>query len=103
MTPIAEKDFGIDSDTGLQKKLQVWAFYCDAETELITVVFKVVLISPTGKTVSVVRSGSYSRSGVKFNELRTSQIGQGIEYKISGDIDMITSYDKIDEDLKQTS
>lgn len=101
MTPIAEKDFGIDAETGLQKKLQVWSIFCDADKEIIVIQFKIILLSPTGITVSILRNGSYTRTGSKFNQLRESQLGQGIEGLISSDLEMIDSFKTLDSDLKQ--
>lgn len=101
MTPIAEKDFGTDQESGLNKKLQVLTLFIDAEQELISIGFRIVLFGPTGIVVSILRRGSYVRTGSKFQDLRNSQLGAGITGLIAQDLAGINSFESLDEDLKQ--
>ena len=101
MTPIAIKSFGIDTESGLEKQLQVWSVFCDAENEQITIIYKIILLSPTGTVFSVINRGGYLRNGTKFQTLGLSEIGVGITALIEGDLENITSYDTIANDLRQ--
>lgn len=111
-TPIASKSFGTDQETGLEKRILAHSFHCDAKANRITVICDVVLMSPTGKIVSIVMPVTYRRENIaetptinaslKFDQLRNSQIGQGIIQLIQGDINAITSFNTIADDLKQT-
>lgn len=105
-TPIAIKDFGIDPEYNLSKKIYIHSLNIDAKREVIMVNYDVVLISSTNKIVSILKPGSYVRlnstnNNNKFDQLRQSEIGIGITELIEGDMNMINSFDTIDFDLKQ--
>lgn len=93
MTPITTKDLGLDKETGLNKELQVWQLLIDTKSEKITVVYDIVLLSPTGLVVSVLETKTYYRYNYKggidgggnkindnlmFDYYRNSDLGKGI-------------------------
>lgn len=110
-TPIASKSFGIDAATGLEKKVIVWQQCNDVKSQKIICVYDIVLVAPTGKVVSVLLTSSYERNNIsetetheasnKFDELRGSQIGQGIAQLIQADLNAVNSFETLDEDLQQ--
>lgn len=110
-TPIAQKSFGIDTVTGLEKRLYVWQQVNDVKSQKIVVVFDIVLISPTGKVVSTLSTGTFERINIpetnthlaspKFDDLRKSPIGQGISGLIAKDLEDIKSFETLHEDLAQ--
>lgn len=102
-TPIAIKSFGLDQESGLEKQLQVRGQFSDAKNECIIIYYDIVLLSPTNMVFSTIKTGFYTRTGIKFNQLRESPVGQQITSLIGNDLDMILSYDTIDNDLKQTT
>lgn len=103
-TPIAIKDFGIDTDSGLNKQLIVYGMNINTDMERIELLYKIVLISPTGIQFEQSR-GSYIRdnsTGAKnFDALRSSQLGQGITSDIESDLTLIKTFDSFSEDLIQ--
>jgi len=110
-TPVKTKDLGIDEPTGLQKELQVWRIEVDAKAETVNVYYDIVLKS-NGVAAAVVESNKnylrYNRpaevdaegneirpANMKFDALRSSPVGQGVEALIQQDIN---NYPDIDQE-----
>ena len=106
-TPLASKSFGTDTDTGLEKQLVAHTILISAVDERIDVLYDVVLMSPTGLMVSVVESSRYIRdnsgNNPKYDQLHDSDLGKGIMAIIQNDLNGITSYATINDDLLQTN
>lgn len=110
-TPIAEKSLGTNQEHGLEMRLVVFSIIINAKIPLIEVFYDIVLMSPKGKIVSVLTEGRYHRSNqeeteteeenMKFNALRESSLGKGIQQLIQSDINQIQSFETIADDLKQ--
>lgn len=88
MIPIATKDLGIDSVTGLRKEVIVTGFNVNTFTENIIVEYFIVSYSPTN--VSVVQEGPFKYYRYNdplgrqaFTEWRQSEIGVAISAAIN--------------------
>lgn len=97
---IAVKILGTDSRTGLTRKIEVVSIEIQSKIKTISVTFEVNLYSGNEFVVTE-RTGNYTRTDVKFDTLETSSVGQGIKAMIGLDLDLISSYETIDENLKQ--
>ena len=104
-TPIAIKDFGMDSVSGMNKQLIVYGLNINTDTQTIEVNYKIVLVSPTGLQFEQSRY-SYIRDNntpvMHFDTLQASQIGIGIKSVISNDLNLIQSYESLSKDLKES-
>lgn len=105
-TPLASKSFGIDSETGLEKKIITKLVIIDAENERLEILFDCVLVSPLGPIVSVLESSRYIRdnsgSNPKYDQQHDSALGAGIMAMLQVDLDNIQSYSTRNDDLLQT-
>lgn len=99
---IAIKTLGTDSRTGLTRKVEVVAIEIQSKIKTISVTFEVNLYSGNEFVVKE-RTGTYKRTDVKFDALEESTVGQGIKAMIGIDLDLITTFETIDENLKQNS
>ena len=99
---IAEKILGTDSRTGLTRKVEVISIEIQSKIKTISVTFEVNLYSGNEFVVTE-RTGIYMRTGVKFDALEESTVGQGIKSMIGIDLNLITTFETIDENLKQNS
>ena len=97
---IAQKTLGIDSRTGLVRKVEVIAIEIQSKIKTISVTFEVNLYS-NDEFVVTEKTSNYTRKDVKFDNLEASTVGQGIKAMIGLDLDLITNFETIDEDLKQ--
>lgn len=97
---IANKTLGTDSRTGLTRKIEVVAIEIQSKIKTVSVTFEVNLYSGN-EFVATERTGNYTRTNVKFDALESSTVGQGIKGMIGIDLNLITSFETIDEDLKQ--
>lgn len=88
MTPITQKDLGINEVTQLQEILKVWEVNISSETETIEVKYEVVTLSPTNVEISTTGRLSYYRRNTEENKafdfFKNSPIGQGIIQAING-------------------
>lgn len=75
---IAKYSLGVDTLTGLNKEIQATSFYVDAKKRQITVEWEIVLVTTTGAVMNLVERGFYVRSGLSYDGLQASGIGQGI-------------------------
>ena len=116
MTILGTKQLGEDLETGLQKELRIWQITIDGKSEVILVVYDIVLISPKGGVVKVINTNSFRRfnrpaiieDGVevkpennKFDALKLSPLGQGILGMLQVDINNIQGFDTLEQDLEQ--
>ena len=116
MAAIATKDLGVNELTGLSNRIAITALTIDSRNELITVVYSIETISPTGVVVSSIDNNTFVRSNIsavvedgveitpaneKFSQLRNSAVGQMITAMLNADLDSIKGLDTITEDLKQ--
>jgi hypothetical protein len=105
MAAIAVKDLGIDPNTGLANRVAITALTIDSRNELITVVYSIETISPTGVVVSSIDNNTYVRrneeGNEKYNLLKSSAVGQMITGMLNTDLNLIQSLATIIEDLKQ--
>ena len=102
--PIATKSLGTDSASGLQKEVRAWQLTIDTKSEIVVVVYDIVLLSPKGKIVSILETNTYRRTNVpardsipadmRFNTLRNSSLGKSIEDMIKKTID---KYPKVEQ------
>jgi hypothetical protein len=99
---IAEKTLGTDLRTGLTRKIEVVAIEIQSKIKTISVTFEVNLYS-NDEFVVTEKTGNYTRTDVKFDALEESIVGQGIKAMIGLDLDLITTFETIDENLKQNS
>lgn len=97
---IAFKKLENDIRTGLIRKVEIMSIDINAKDKVITVYYEVNLYS-SNEFVSTEKRGNYRRFGIKFDNLESSIIGQGIKGMLGLDLDLITNFDTIDEDLKQ--
>jgi hypothetical protein len=97
---IAQKTLGIDSRTGLVRKVEVIAIEIQSKIKTISVTFEVNLYS-NDEFVVTEKTSNYTRKDVKFDNLESSMVGQGIKAMIGLDLDLIANFETIDEDLKQ--
>jgi hypothetical protein len=95
----AQRNFGNDETTQLIKQIRCYRLDINAKTKIITIYWEECLISPTGAVMQVLREGNFTRFnsdtlGNKFDDLKNSEIGQGI-------IQMVEALDlsRIAEDL----
>ncbi len=105
MAAIATKDLGVNPETGLENRIAITALTIDSRNELITVVYSIETISPTGIVVSSIDNNTFVRrnedGNEKFNQLRNSPVGQMIAGMLNADLSKITSIETIVEDLTQ--
>lgn len=105
MAAIATKDLGANPETGLENRIAITALTIDSRNELITVVYSIETISPTGIVVSSIDNNTFVRrnedGNEKFNQLRNSPVGQMIAGMLNADLSKITSIETIVEDLTQ--
>lgn len=99
---ISGKILGADSRTGLTRKVEVIAIEIQSKIKTISVTFEVNLYSGNEFVVTE-RTGNYTRKDVKFDALEESIVGQGIKSMIGLDLDLINTFETIDENLKQNS
>jgi hypothetical protein len=97
---IAQKTLGNDTRTGLVRKIEVISIEIQSKIKTISVTFEVNLYS-NNEFVVTERTGNYVRKDNKYDLLKSSLVGQGIEEMIRTDLNLIQSFDSIDEDLKQ--
>lgn len=113
--PIATKPLGLDEVEQLQKRLDVWDINISSRKEIITVEYDIVLLSPVGNVVKTLQNTCYIRfnsrindidrkqmkkvtkDNLKFDELRTSQVGQMIAGMISLDIAEYTGPESLEQ------
>lgn len=101
---VVVKSFGIDTETGLEKKLTFSSLRIDILNEVIEIYLDVNLIYPSGKKqrINTIVYRRFNADGnMKFNELKDSAIGQGIIAVIQNDFNMIQSFGSIEQDLAQ--
>lgn len=95
MTPIAEKSLGTDPVSGLTRKIQVYNIIINSDDETVIVYYRTVLETATG-TQFTEYSDSYTRynspTNNKFDQLRASSVGTGIEGLIGIDMAGINSF-----------
>ncbi|HRH52620.1 MAG TPA: hypothetical protein PLN38_04840 [Chitinophagales bacterium] len=105
MAAIATKDLGINPSTGLANRISITALTIDSRNELITVIYSIETISPTGVVVSSIDNNTFVRrneeGNEKYNNLESSAVGQMIKAMLNADLSNITSLETINEDLKQ--
>jgi hypothetical protein len=97
---IAQKTLGNDTRTGLVRKVEVVAIEIQSKIKTISVTYEVNLYS-NDEFVVTEKTSNYIRKDVKFDNLESSMVGQGIKAMIGLDLDLITNFETIDEDLKQ--
>jgi hypothetical protein len=97
---IAQKTLGNDTRTGLVRKVEVIAIEIQSKIKTISVTYEVNLYS-NDEFVVTEKTSNYIRKDVKFDNLESSMVGQGIKAMIGLDLDLITNFETIDEDLKQ--
>jgi hypothetical protein len=97
---IAQKTLGNDTRTGLVRKVEVIAIEIQSKIKTISVTYEVNLYS-NDEFVVTEKTSNYIRKDVKFDNLESSMVGQGIKAMIGLDLDLINSLETIDEDLKQ--
>ena len=97
---ISTKTLGNDTRTGLERRVEVTAIEIRSKIKTISVSFEVNLYS-NSEFVTTEKSGYYTREGIKFEALESSIVGQGIKGLIALDLDLITTFETIDADLKQ--
>lgn len=100
--PIATRNIGTDSITGLVKQVQTYKIIIDTDDSTVTNQYRVVLLSPNGKSVTSIYDGVYfdknqqAATGFngaviaasnQFTQLRLSPLGQGIAGLIKADLD----------------
>ena len=83
-------------------KIEVVAIEIQSKIKTISVTFEVNLYS-NDEFVVTEKTGNYTRTDVKFDALEESIVGQGIKAMIGLDLDLITTFETIDENLKQNS
>lgn len=103
MTLFGTINLGIDEATALKKELQVWQINIDGKTEIVTVVYDIVLLSPTNKTVQILETNQFTRfdrqaileegtnnvlkeENLRWTYLKNSPLGQGILGMIGADL-----------------
>ncbi len=88
---IAKKSLGIDELTGLERQLRATDVFINAETELITVILKEVLVSPTDVVMKELLVTQFTRfnssENKRFDQLEASPIGLGIEQMLLIDLE----------------
>lgn len=108
---------GSDNEWGLPAQMQIWELNIDAETEIISVRYKIVTTTPTGKEdvrVDKIYTRFNSRTtdtptpfngfktvtqdNLKFDELRESQVGQMITGMLGLDVE---AFDGTPESIAQ--
>jgi hypothetical protein len=97
---IAQKTLGNDTRTGLVRKVEVIAIEIQSKIKTISVTYEVNLYS-NDEFVVTEKTSNYIRKDVKFDNLESSMVGKGIKAMIGLDLDLITNFETIDEDLKQ--
>jgi hypothetical protein len=97
---IARKTLGNDTRTGLVRKVEVIAIEIQSKIKTISVTYEVNLYS-NDEIVVTEKTSNYTRKDVKFDNLEASMVGQGIKAMIEMDLNLIQSFESIDEDLKQ--
>jgi hypothetical protein len=97
---ITQKTLGNDTRTGLVRKVEVIAIEIQSKIKTISVTYEVNLYS-NDEFVVTEKTSNYIRKDVKFDNLESSKVGQGIKAMIGLDLDLITNFETIDEDLKQ--
>jgi hypothetical protein len=97
---IAEKQLENDTRTGLVRKVEVISIEIQSKIKTISVTFEVNLYS-NNEFVVTERTGNYVRKDNKYDLLKSSLVGQGIEGMIQTDLNLIESFETIDSDLKQ--
>jgi len=116
MAAIATKDLPVNVSTGLSNRISITALTIDSRNELITVVYSIETISPTGVVVSSIDNNTFVRRNIeavvedgveitpaneKFNQLRNSPVGQMITGMLNADLALVQSLETINEDLTQ--
>ena len=97
---IAQKTLGNDTRTGLVRKVEVISIEIQSKIKTISVTYEVNLYS-NDEFVVTEKTSNYTRKDAKFDNLESSMVGQGIKAMIGLDLDLITNFETIDEDLKQ--
>lgn len=104
-TPLADFSFGIDQESGLEKKLVIIGFKINAKSETIEIFYEIVFVNPTGKLGQILSSGSYIRENAngnnKYDQLKGSQAGTIIIAMLAADMQMIQGIGTFVDDLKQ--
>jgi hypothetical protein len=116
MAAIATKDLGVNPSTGLANRISITALTIDSRNELITSVYSIETISPTGVVVSSIDNNTFVRRNVaaviengvevtpanlKYSDLEAHVVGQMIRGMLQADLNRIQSLETINEDLKQ--
>lgn len=88
---LTKKILRIDSDWALNAELQITALNIDAVTKTITIYYQVAIVSPNGSIVTVLETGTATRTNLecnpKWDQLEASPIGQGIKQMLQPDLD----------------
>ena len=113
MKNITSKSLGIDAESGLEQKLNIWQVTIDAKAELIVVVYTIQTISPTGVVIAESENKTYTRynqpaipevkneagevatpevpAKLAYDGYKNSPIGQGIIALINSTIAKVTN------------
>lgn len=83
----AKVDLAVDTETGLTNQVRAVGLNADATSKTITITYQHVLISSTGAVMKIVSSGAFLRvndlnTGMKYDDLQASAVGQGIKQMI---------------------
>lgn len=104
--PIASKDLGVDSITGLHQKIAIWNLNIDSRKSIVTINYTIQTIAPNGKVVMDGSENNYYRynqqagtrqngdtiyANLKFDQLRSSSVGQMLQGMIVNDLNIIHS------------
>lgn len=117
MTILGKKSLGVDPKTTLEKELHIWQITIDGKSEVILVVYDIVLLAPTGAVIKTLETNNFVRfnkkavldsngveispANMKFDALKLSPIGQGILALLQVDLAAIQGIDTLFEDLRQ--
>lgn len=110
MTLFGHIDLGIDDNTGLNKQLQVWQINIDGKSEVVTVVYDIVLLSPTNKVIQTLSTDNFKRfdrlaqldednnvlmeASLKWTYLKESPLGKGILGMIALDLSKYPDFEQ---------
>jgi hypothetical protein len=105
MENYGSKSLGGDDESTLEKKLFITQIVIDAPSKSITIQYNISLVASNGFVVKTIKTGTYVRyndgTKNKYDELKSSPIGQAILGLIQLDVNAIQSDITIDLDLKQ--
>ncbi len=116
MTLLGTKNLGKDVVTDLDRQLQIWQITIDGKSEVILVVYDIVLLAPNGSIAKVESTDNFRRfnrdaviqdeievkpANLKFDALKLSPVGQAILGMLQLDLNLIQSFETLAEDLRQ--